>query len=163
MPIDEAILRDIQIDISSRWRIPEFKWPWLLRPCTVRILFYADFAGAYDGGSFDGLKQVIATLNVDPYYWVKFEVSLANRVNDASADPDKQSKTLDQLDLTNKYDEVWLFGFNGLPSALSPAELAAITAFMNNGGGVLVTGDHADLGARIASEIAAAHLTEAIL
>src|SRR5215207_8437895 len=108
--IDPAIL-----DIRKRWEIVDLHWPWLLRPCTVRILFYADFLGAYDNGGFGGLKQVIATLNADPYFWVRFEISLANRVDDPSADSDKRSKTLDQLDLANKYDELWLFGVGRLP------------------------------------------------
>jgi hypothetical protein len=147
--IDQAILADIR----KRWEIVDLHWPWLLRPCTVRILFYADFQGAYNNGGFDGLKEVIATLNADPYYWVRFEISLANRVNDPSADADKRNKTLDQLDLANRYDELWLFGFFGLPSVLSQDEIAAVEAFMNNGGGVLVTGDHEDLGAAVASAI----------
>ena len=157
MPPDE--LQDLKerliLDVRERWHIPEaWRWPWLLRPCTVRILFYADFAGAFSGGSFDGLKHVIAVLNADPYFWVKFQISLANRGADASADADKQGKRLDQLDLNNKYDELWLFGLQGLPSGLTAREVGAVESFMDVAkGGVLVTGDHYDLGAAIASGI----------
>lgn len=138
--------------IKNRWRVEDLRWPWLLRPCTVRILFYADFISAYDGGGFDGLKHVLATLNADPYFWVRFSIGKASRVNDTTADAALRSKRLDQINL-NDYDELWLFGFNGLPSVLTPAEITAVRAFMDNGGGVLVTGDHADLGAAIASDI----------
>jgi hypothetical protein len=144
---------EILADIRHRWRITDLDWPFLIKPCRIRILFYADFQGAYDNGPFDGLKQVIATLHADPYFWVRFDISLANRFGDPSADDDKQSKRLDELDLQNKYDEVWFFGFSGLPSGLSAGEISAIEAFMNNGGGVLVTGDHDSLGARIASAV----------
>ena len=123
----------------------------LAPPATVRILFYADFPNAYAGGGFDGLKQVIATLGFGHFYWVTFEWALANRGTDPSADADKQSKTLDQLNLSS-YDQVWFFGIRGLPSILTTAETAALQAFMEQDkGGVLVTGDHYDLGAAIAS------------
>jgi hypothetical protein len=53
------------------------------------------------------------------------------------------------------YDEIWLFGYEGLNddltpylnfSAISPAEVTAIENFMNSGGGVFATGDHSGLG-----------------
>lgn len=149
-------LPDLHVDlidrIRNRWRVVDVSWPWLLRPCNVRILFYADFQGAYNTGPFDGLKHVIATLNADPYYWVQFTIAKANRVNDSSADALLRNKTLDQINWAD-YDELWLFGLSGFPSVLSAAEISAVTNFMNTGGGVLVTGDHEDLGAAIGSSI----------
>ena len=70
------------------------------------------------------------------------------------------------LDLT-VYDEIWLFGFEGLdfgkpvgpvsgtaePGRLSDSELAKITEFMNAGGGVFATGDHDGLGAGLSGFI----------
>jgi hypothetical protein len=52
-----------------------------------------------------------------------------------------------------KYDVLWLFGYEGWNyqnpppgSALADSELAAISAFMDAGGGVFATGDHAGMG-----------------
>lgn len=139
--------------LRERWGDIDFSWPWLAPPCTVRILFYADFPGAFAGGSFQGLKQVVATLGFGHFFWARFEWALANRGPDPSADPDKQNKTLDQLDL-NSYDQIWFFGFSGLPSILTANEVTVLKDFMDNHqGGVLVTGDHYDLGAAIASGV----------
>ncbi len=51
------------------------------------------------------------------------------------------------------YDEIWLFGFEasytGMPGRgefLAPAEIAAIHAHMQRGGGLFAAGDHGDLG-----------------
>ena len=153
--IDGEFLKLLQprIDlIKNRWRIDEIRWPWLCPPCTIRILFYADFNGAYNGGGFDGLKHVLATLHTSPYFWVRFATARANRVNDSSADAALRSKRLDQINL-DQYDEIWLFGFDGMPSYLTAAEVTAVRGFMDRGGGVLVTGDHADLGAGLSSAI----------
>jgi hypothetical protein len=152
MPVDNVKLQREIATIRDRWRVVDLKWPWLVKPCTVRILCYADFSGAYDNGPFDGLKHVLATLAADPYYWVRFQVTKASRVNDASADAAFRNKTLDAVNLAD-YDEVWFFGLERLPSVLSTAEINAMRAFMDKGGGVLVTGDHEDLGAAIASAI----------
>ena len=52
------------------------------------------------------------------------------------------------------YDQIWLLGWDpgDLASSrpLSPAEQVAIITFMNGGGGVFATGDHASLGAGLA-------------
>lgn len=148
------LVEDRLADVLTRWDPLPFhrlKLHWL-RPCTVRILFYADFQGAYAGSSFIGLTHVLATLSADPYAWVRFEVGRASRVADTSADPSLQSKTLDSIDLS-KWDQIWFFGLGGLPGALSQAEVNAVSGWMDAGGGVLMTGDHADLGAGIGSQI----------
>ena len=53
------------------------------------------------------------------------------------------------------YDEIWLFGFNGEsdPRALDTNELRELTRWMNAGGGLFATGDHATLGAALCSGI----------
>jgi hypothetical protein len=54
----------------------------------------------------------------------------------------------DTVDL-DQFDEIWLFGV-GVPDdirhPMTPAELAALTGFMDRGGGVFATGDHENLG-----------------
>ena len=139
--------------LRSRWGSPAVHWPWLKPPVPVRILFYSDIFGAYDNGPFDGLQQVLATLSFGHYYWVRFEWGLASRIDDPSADADKRSKQLDQFDLS-AYHQIWFFGIGGLPSGLTAGELSALSVFMDrHQGGILVTGDHYDLGASIASGI----------
>ncbi|KAN0098276.1 hypothetical protein V8E51_013939 [Hyaloscypha variabilis] len=71
------------------------------------------------------------------------------------------------IDLTF-YDEIWLFGFEGYdhgsvvgpaepktgePGGLTESELAAITSFMEGGGGLLATGDHDGLGSGMCGRI----------
>jgi hypothetical protein len=52
------------------------------------------------------------------------------------------------------YDQIWLLGYDsGSSSALSTAERDAIVRFMQNGGGVFATGDHASLGSSLASTL----------
>ena len=59
-----------------------------------------------------------------------------------------------------KYDVLWLLGYEGWNGidpppggAISAAEVAAITAFMDQGGGVFATGDHAGMGSFISGGI----------
>jgi hypothetical protein len=125
-------------------------YPWF-RTCTVRILIVADSSVRFSGGSFGGLREVLATLQSDPWFWVRFAVTTAHRSIDSSAAI--QNFVFDAADLAAHYDEIWLFGALGFPNTLSAVELTAIHAFMDNGGGVLVTGDHEDLGAGLASGI----------
>ena len=65
------------------------------------------------------------------------------------------------INLAN-YDELWLFGFEGIdfgPFDLGPltfiadTELAAITQFMEGGGGVFAAGDHDGLGSNMCGRI----------
>lgn len=73
----------------------------------------------------------------------------------------------DTTDLT-VYDEIWLFGFEGYDGSyklgpvesttgeyggISPSELAAITNFMEQGGGLFATGDHDGLGTGMCGRI----------
>lgn len=146
----ENLLRPLDEQIRLRWNTLDLhlRWPWV-KPAHVRVLLYAEGV-AFDGGSFHGLKHVIATLKASPWYWVKFDVTTVNRGTDPSAM--QQSKTLDQLNLQANFDQIWLFGVSS-GNLLSAAEVSAITDFMNHGGGVLATGDHADLGKGIAGAV----------
>lgn len=59
-----------------------------------------------------------------------------------------------------KYDVIWLIGYEGwnyrdppVGGAIGAAEVDAITAFMDGGGGVFATGDHAGMGSFVAGGI----------
>jgi len=132
-------------DIQDRWIDVDYdKWYWRRPPAEVRILIYAEGGINFDGGGFDGLQHVIATLNSDPYSWVDFQVTTAHRGSDPDAD--QQNKNLDDLNLQDNYDEVWLFGIRGSEEILEDPEVRALEDFMDAGGGVLTTGDHHYLG-----------------
>ncbi len=51
----------------------------------------------------------------------------------------------------NDYDQIWLLGYS--TGILPDSEQAAIAAFMNQGGGVFATGDHAGLGSALAGAL----------
>jgi hypothetical protein len=148
--IVDKTLSILEENIRLRWKTIDLDkfWPWV-QPCHVRVCLYAEGA-LFDGGSFHGLKHVIATLRASPWYWVKFDVTTVSRGTDPSAM--QQNKNLDQLDLVANFDQIWFFGVSG-GNLLSAGELTAVTNFMAQGGGVLVTGDHADLGQGIAGSI----------
>ena len=51
----------------------------------------------------------------------------------------------------SQYDQIWLLGWE--TGTLPSTEQAAIATFMNNGGGVFATGDHAGLGSALAGQL----------
>ncbi|OAP59880.1 hypothetical protein AYL99_04882 [Fonsecaea erecta] len=83
-------------------------------------------------------------------------VHTAHRSGDSNATfkaPFNFSTTLTDL---NAYDEIWLFGYagtNGGGPSISDDEVRAIAVFMERGGGVLATGDHAGLGSLMCGKI----------
>lgn len=152
-----SIDRDsIRSAIVQRWGIPnwELHFPWWRVPAKVRILMYADSSVNFVGGSFLGLQYVKTLLESRAYYYVDFDIATAHRDGtDPSASIVGATKLTD-LDIINKYDQVWFFGLNSTPN-LTPAEVTLLDQFMAapKFGGVLVTGDHADLGKGIAGQI----------
>jgi len=141
------ILRRWDITASAKQLLPHFLFP----PAHVRILMYAEGGIQFVGGGFQGLTHVLATLAADPWFWVKFDVTTANRGTDSSAS--RQNVKLTDLNISANFDEIWLFGFSS-GDLLTPGEKAALADFMDNHkGGVLATGDHASLGQGIAGAI----------
>jgi hypothetical protein len=66
------------------------------------------------------------------------------RDRSAPGGPDPILSTIDQSD----YDELWLFAVD-TGDGLAPEDCAAISRFRENGGGLLVTRDHMDLGSSV--------------
>jgi hypothetical protein len=66
------------------------------------------------------------------------------RDRSAPGSPDPILSTIDQSD----YDELWLFAVD-TGDGLAPEDCAAISRFRENGGGLLVTRDHMDLGCSV--------------
>ena len=139
----------------------------------VKILIVTDggpgFTGGNRGGSFDaindfGLGEVIDELEHDPWWWVKFEITTAHRRNDALLAVTAMHKNF-RFDTPPvplaSFDQIWIFAVEGrndgeaerVAQKIQPAEVAAITAFMNAGGGVFASGDHFGLGECICAEL----------
>ena len=76
------------------------------------------------------------------------------RDRDAATGPDAVLSTIDKSD----YDELWLFAVD-TGTGLDVEDCAAISRFRKNGGGLLVTRDHMDLGSSVCTlgGIGAAH------
>lgn len=148
----EAILRNI----DQRWGLVDWKvrFPWWRTPAKVRLLMYADGSVHFDGGAFMGLQYVKTLLESRAYFYVDFDIATAHRDGTDPTASISGAKKLTDLDLMANYDEVWFFGVNDVPN-LSPAEMTLLDLFMAapKSGGVLVTGDHADLGKGIAGQI----------
>ncbi|MCC7453141.1 MAG: hypothetical protein IT222_03155 [Crocinitomix sp.] len=156
--------------------------PWR-RPCPQKILIVTDgYSGQFLNGSFNnyyfGLSAVIDTLLDQTDYYVSFKLTLAHRQIDsnkpagpitspayqrygpnfenfrfnAAANDIKTGKVFN----INDYDQIWLFGVRDNVDdvqKLSDLELPILTEWMENGGGVFATGDHADLGASLCGRV----------
>ena len=156
MPNTFSTPKDIQMSIRDRWGVIDWDqhFKWWRPPAKVRILMYADTVVNFSGGGFGGLQYVYNLLKSRAYFYVDFQIEFAHRDGTDPTATILGAKDLVQLDIVNKYDEVWFFGFNSTPN-LSAAEITLLDQFMAapKFGGVLVTGDHADLGKGIAGQI----------
>lgn len=139
-------LDSIRAEIVNRHSIVDWTTlhPWWPQPAHVKILFYADGGIQYDGGPFNGLKQVLATLTANHYPWVHFDITTVHRGVDSSAD--HSGLNLAQALALDSFDELWIYSFMDAPQ-LGASELVAAKTFMDDHkGGVLITGDHEELG-----------------
>lgn len=111
-----------------------------------------------------GLGYIIGILkdSINSPEHVNLEIGLATREESIESDYSQPYTTFkfDQQEagnyLINQYDEIWLFGFNGESDnfeKLSEVELQVLHNWMDNGGGILAMGDHADLGAAMCKDI----------
>jgi hypothetical protein len=88
------------------------------------------------------------------------EISVTTAHRRADSNADFENFNFAQGNLSD-YDEIWLFGYEGSnegfvangTSAIGQDELAAIASFMQKGGGVFATGDHAGLGSFLCGQI----------
>ena len=114
-----------------------------------------------------GLSEVIRTLTSAGFLIFKAhrdedptDLSVLSPEDAQLFRPNYQHFKFDENDL-NFFDQIWLFGVGapGITAAiadtndLTEAELLALTEFMNQGGGVFATGDHADLGAPLCGRV----------
>lgn len=136
--------------------------PLLFQPCRVRVLLVTDGSLNYGIGGF-GLRTFVETLLAGSTYYVRYEITLAHRrlrSGDQMMDPDPRiaGRITDfRFDDAasfgaDLYEQVWLFGIETTPS-IGETEVRKIAEFMEAGGGLFATGDHAALGKAMGGRI----------
>ncbi|RSN28329.1 hypothetical protein DL990_26975 [Amycolatopsis sp. WAC 01416] len=109
----------------------------------IRILFYTDLVGFTGNGGFS-LGIVRDLLLANQPFFAEFEIDLINRHEGGHAARKLTAEVL------GGYEQVWFFGIlqstmPGEPeNELVDAEVAALRAWMDAGGGVLISGDHSN-------------------
>ena len=163
LSIGNAELIRLNLKRRLEYRLhPELIHPWWRR-CPVKVLLVTD--GGLDFGEGDfGLSTLVRVLKNEAPGRARFELTLAH-IRDVSdvrmlagepgiANRIKQFRFDNTSHFTpTMYDQVWLFGietnYSGMPNRgtfLADAEIAALHAHMQRGGGVFATGDHGFLG-----------------
>lgn len=148
----------IKSSIRRRWGLDDWEvsYPWWRDPARVRILMYADGKVDFVDGIFGGLTYVKTLLESRAYFYVDFEITTAHRDRSNTGATLQGPRLLTDCELNNleDFDEIWFFGYNSEPG-LSDDELNLLNDFMSppKRGGVLVTGDHENLGRGIAGQI----------
>jgi hypothetical protein len=110
----------------------------------IRILLQTTIPGIEDDWNisrFSMLRDYLAGLT-DEDGAPLCDVTARDR--SAPGSPDPILSTIDQSD----YDQLWLFAVD-TGDGLDPEDCAAISRFRENGGGLLVTRDHMDLGSSV--------------
>lgn len=114
----------------------------------TRILMVADGYLSFVHSAF-GLSRLLEALTQSRRLGENLVITKAYRGPEASgvgADIFNFKFKKDTLNL-DLYEQVWLFGFNDIETdALLDDQLKVLAEFMNKGGGVFATGDHAALG-----------------
>jgi hypothetical protein len=148
-------------DLTNKLDFDDLR-PVLLR-CKTRILMVAD--GTLDFSPTRGFGMgVFADTILDMILPARVELTLAHMRSGRNL-LDGDARVMNRIHQfkfddpahfgTNMYDSVFVFGidtnFSGRPSGyngsqLTPDELQALAEYMNSGGGLFATGDHADLG-----------------
>lgn len=120
----------------------------LLRfPCPQRVLMVTDGLLGFGTGGF-GLSEFVGIVQGAGH-----TVSTARRNGGggASIPGNFNFATAATPVTTANYDQVWIFGFD--TAAITGAEQTTIAQFMQKGGGMFATGDHATIGAGMGSLI----------
>jgi hypothetical protein len=153
LALDKDAVRD---GIHDRWSVLDWNavFPWWRKPGKARILLYADASIRFSGGPFLGLQYVTTLLTTRAYPYIDVDISSAHRDGTDPTATIAGAKKLTDLDIVTKFDEIWFFGINSQP-ALNSDEIGLLNQFMSapKFGGVLVTGDHANLGRGITGQI----------
>ena len=149
MPITDLLRANLEArlsaDLISRWE----------RPCRPRLLILIDGLNYLSSDGF-GLSRFVEAITQAPGVSTRPIVTLAHRgfhVSPVTIGTENYpvltnfnfATAATPVTLAN-YDQIWIFGIGSGPFALSNPEVGVISSFMNGGGGVFATGDHAALG-----------------
>jgi len=151
MPIFNPI--NPQLELARPW------WWRNFRRCKPKVLIVIDGL-SYTASGF-GLSRFIEAIAHHPTATLRPTLTLAHRDNHSSSvtiagtnysvDTQFNFNTASPAVTRTNYDQIWLFGVNSNP--ISNAEVQTIADFMNNGGGVFATGDHAALGSGMSARL----------
>lgn len=183
--VANARLLDAALERSDAFRRdPLAIFPWLLRPCSVRVLLVTDGGLDFSGQDF-GFSTFVSVLRDEKLAYVEFDLTLAHLRSDVT---DEQvmagapgiTRSIKDFRFdepshfrADDFDQVWLFGIDtsyhnssyayrndnqaSYPDdRLADAELAVLSGFMNSGGGLFATGDHGLLGRNLSSSVSRA-------
>lgn len=178
----KAILTPEQLDallVRPIERIYPWKRPCPQKILVVTDGYPGSFLNASFSKSYFGLSTFVDTMLDQSDYYVRFHLTLAHRQTDdfkpAPGSPNyaryapnfenfrftttaNDVKTNQAFNLNN-YDQVWLFGVRGYDTGsdtaeeLNDAELTLLTNWMEAGGGLFATGDHAQIGSSLCSRV----------
>lgn len=130
----------------------------LSAPCRPKILVVTDGGLSFNPNSGFGITRFLEAITVHSGVTTKPVLTLAYRGgvhNPATVTIGPDTYTIiNNYNFANnasgvkidRYDQVWLFGINPGVFTINNNELAVLSLFMNQGGGVFATGDHASLG-----------------
>jgi hypothetical protein len=144
--LNTALEARIPLDVVTAWR----------QPCRPRVLALVDGLSWQASDGF-GLWRFLHAITTAPGVTNKPALTLAHRNTHPTATVTVGTDTYTiqnnfsfatatpAVTLAN-YDQIWIFGIGSGAFSLSNAEVGVISEFMNGGGGVFATGDHAALG-----------------
>jgi len=151
--LNAALDARIATNILTPWRTP----------CHPRVLALVDGLSYQDNDGF-GLWRFIHGITVAPGVTNKPVLTLAHRTVHPTPTVTVGSDTYTvhnnfnfataapAVNLAN-YDQIWIFGIGSGAFSLSNAEVGVVSDFMNGGGGVFATGDHAALGRALSGSL----------
>ncbi len=148
--LDSVLITKIPIDTLAKLR----------QPCRPRILVVVDGLDYQDSNAF-GLWRFIHGITVASGVTNKPILTLAHRAMHATPTVTvgtdtytiQNSFTFGATVTLANYDQVWIFAVGDGGFSLSNPEVAVISEFMNSGGGVFATGDHASLGRELCGSL----------
>ena len=142
----------------QKFKLPP--WWWRGRRCRPRILIVTDGLNYVESDGF-GLTRFIDSIVHHPSATLRPRVTLAHRFGHISpvtiSGTSYDVKTSFNFDTATpavtrqNYDQVWLFGISSSP--ITDDEVDRLAQFMNAGGGVFSTGDHAALGSGMSARL----------
>lgn len=121
----------------------------LFKECTPRFLVVTDGGLSFGNADF-GLSDFVDTLKASTIHGMTPIVKTAHR-GATAADYSNFTFTNSTLSIS-KYDVLFLFGYSS-GGSLPNSEVNVIESFMDAGGGVFATGDHATLGKQLCGDI----------